>query len=111
MKTFLVSLSRSSYFPIFIYLAISVFILGDLLKPGYILTLDMVFAPNVKWINMFYGLEGPWISELPLVVLLDLGSHIIPVWLEQKIILLNIDLAVYPFTPTNDLVNQLIKFS
>ncbi len=73
----------------FAYSAVSILVLWDLLLPGYILTLDMIFSPNIKIDNLIYGLTdmpvyGGWTL---LFLILDGASQIMPVWAVQKIIL------------------------
>jgi hypothetical protein len=69
------------------YLALSLTILGFLLKPGYILTLDMVFGPSPK--SDIYGISGPpaWGGQIWLSSLIQISSSIIPTWVIQKMIL------------------------
>ncbi len=74
--------------PYFVYSLLSLAILGPLLLPGYILTLDMPFTPNTDSTAQFYGLPtGQFSSFLPYSLLLDLGSGIVPAWFVQKVIL------------------------
>ncbi|MFH1328818.1 MAG: hypothetical protein ABIH76_08275 [Candidatus Bathyarchaeota archaeon] len=70
---------------IFIYSAISIVILWNLLLPGYIFTLDMIFAPNYKFPSTFYGPKPGFTILVDL--LLHSASYIAPPWLLQKIIM------------------------
>jgi len=75
------------HFHIIFYLALSLVILGTLLKSGYVLSLDMVFGPSQK--PDLYGLGGPvlgggiWLSSL-----IQLCSSVVPTWVTQKLFLL-----------------------
>lgn len=69
------------------YLILSLVILSILLKPGYLLSLDMIFGPNP---NLdFYGFGGLafgggiWLSSL-----IQLCSSVAPTWVIQKLFLL-----------------------
>lgn len=68
------------------YLILSLVILSVLLKPGYILSLDMIFGPSPK--PDFYGFGGPafgggiWLSSL-----IQLWSSTVSTWVVQKVIL------------------------
>lgn len=69
------------------YLILSLVILSILLKPGYLLSLDMIFGPNPN--SDFYGFGGPafgggiWLSSL-----VQLCSSVAPTWVIQKLFLL-----------------------
>jgi len=69
------------------YLSLSLIILSILLKPGYLLSLDMIFGPNPN--SDFYGFGGPafgvgiWLSSL-----VQLCSFVAPTWVIQKLFLL-----------------------
>ena len=77
---------RRDWLPYVIYFILAGAILGPLLAPGYILSLDMVFAPNMGFDTQLYGLEGGPMAAAPLFLLLQLVSKIAPMWLIQKII-------------------------
>lgn len=66
-----------------------------MLLPGYVLTMDMVFTPNVK-VSLADALFR---NSLPLRYLIQLGSILLPVWLIQKIILFSLffNLGYLPF--------------
>jgi hypothetical protein len=69
------------------YLALSLTILGFLLKPGYILSLDMIFGPSPK--PDFYGFGGPVFGGgILLSSLVQLCSSLAPTWVIQKLFLL-----------------------
>jgi len=69
---------------IFIFLGIAVLILWQMLLPGYVLTLDMVFGPEMKVAVSADGFH----NFLPIAYLINFLSILIPGWLIQKIILL-----------------------
>jgi len=69
---------------ILIFLGLAVLILWQALLPGYILGLDMVFAPEMK---VLVNPDG-FLNFLPVGYLIYWLGLIIPVWLVQKIILL-----------------------
>ena len=69
---------------ILIFLGLAVLILWQALLPGYVLGLDMVFAPDMK---VFTNPDG-FLNFLPIGYLIYWLGLIIPVWLVQKIILL-----------------------
>jgi len=91
---------------IYIFLAVTILILWQMLLPGYILTLDMVFGPE----TFVAFLSDDFRNFLPLAYLIDFSSAIIPVWIVQKIIIFSLFfcLGYLPFKylplPKNDLV-------
>ncbi|MBE0447825.1 MAG: hypothetical protein IBX64_06955 [Actinobacteria bacterium] len=70
------------------YFALSIAVLGILLKSGYILSLDMIFGPSPK--PDFYGLHGPPVhgGGIWLYALIQLSSLVAPTWVIQKLFLL-----------------------
>ncbi len=75
------------WLPYLVYSLLSLAILGPLLLPGYILTLDMVFTPSLDSTDLFYGFQGRAPSFVPYFVVMDLASNIAPGWLVQKVTL------------------------
>ena len=75
--------------PFIIYSVLGIVILWDLLLPGYILTLDMVFTPKIPFPREFYGFDGDplKILHLPFNCFLWCLNKILPSWLIQKILL------------------------
>ncbi len=83
-------------FPLVVYSSVALLVLYDLLLPGYVLTLDMVFAPGMKvlppervdlW-DAFYGFEYPWPSGIvPFLAALSALSRLVDAWIIQKVIL------------------------
>jgi len=68
------------------FLILSLALLSILLKPGYILSLDMTFGPNLN--SDFYGFRDPaYGGEISLSSLIQLCSSIVPTWVVQKVIL------------------------
>ena len=87
-----------------IFFIISILILWNLLLPGYILTLDMIFVDRIRLSDSFYTTKNPQ-SSIPFRVLISVLNKILPVWLIQKIILLSIlflsGVFAYRLCPTN----------
>ena len=63
------------------------FVLGRLLLPGYILTLDMVSVPSLSQIRFS---EGGFINALPLKTLIYVLNLLSPGWLVQKLVLVGL---------------------
>src|SRR4051812_1984150 len=63
--------------------ALAVVVLGPMLLPGYILTLDMVFAPSFH----FSFSAGDFINSAPLWLLLQYLYIFLPGWVVQKLML------------------------
>ncbi len=80
------------HFSTLLYAMLSFAILGPLLRPGYILTLDMPFGPNMNLVTRFYGLSlnVEAVIRLPFSIVLWGLSRVIAPWLVQKILLLSI---------------------
>ena len=79
---------RWDWAPYLVYSLLSLAILGPLLQPGYILTLDMVFTPHLDSSSFVYGLDEWWPSNYtPALFLIQVGSKLVPAWLIQKAIL------------------------
>lgn len=68
------------------YAALSLLILGPLLKPGYILLLDYVVGPHPKFLIDGDAAYNSW----PVFTLLYSLSKIIPSWLVQKTVLFGV---------------------
>lgn len=78
---------RSGWLPPILYASIALFVLWDLLAPGYVLTLDMMFTPRINVSDIFYGFEISFASDLPILAALNYLGKIAPMWLWQKLIL------------------------
>jgi hypothetical protein len=70
------------------FLGLSLATISCLLNPGYVLTLDMVFGPSPKILDV-YGLSDPPVfgGGLWLSFLTKLCSPIVPTWIIQKVFL------------------------
>lgn len=80
--------ARKDWLPYLIYSLLSLAILGPLLLPGYVLTLDMVFTPSLDFSSQLYGFqEGLSSAFTPVYLVIGLASKLIPTWLLQKAIL------------------------
>ncbi|MBU4216807.1 hypothetical protein L6270_03195 [Candidatus Parcubacteria bacterium] len=71
---------------IFIFLGLAILILWQMLLPGYILTLDMIFAPKIKLLIT----DGAFYNTYPVRYLLHLLNFVFTGWIIQKIILLTL---------------------
>jgi len=69
---------------VFLFLGIAVLILWQMLLPGYVLTLDMIFTPEIRVEAPF----GGFFNFLPVAWLLHFLNFVFPGWVIQKIILL-----------------------
>lgn len=78
---------KRKWLPYLVYALLSLAILGAMLLPGYILTLDMLFTPNMDFTAQLYGLSESISARAPLLLLVQLVSDIIPAWLVQTVIL------------------------
>ena len=77
-----------------LFVLLALVILGPLLSPGYILTLDSTIAFNQDPFAHLFGLTSLPTSvfaatdnSAPLVLLMQLGGKIVPLWVVQKIVL------------------------
>lgn len=75
---------RTELFPGLLFFFLSILILWQMLLPGYVLTLDMVFGPHTDLIT---HPDGFW-NFLPVNFFIFSLSFILPAWIIQKIILL-----------------------
>jgi len=73
--------------PSFIYGAIALAVLGPTLAPGYLLTGDMLFAPNMSFPTQIYGQNLSSWASLPYLLVLQCTSYLFPAWVIQKLIL------------------------
>ena len=87
---------------ILIFLGLAVLILWQMLLPGYVLGLDMVFTPEMKVIINPDGFN----NFLPVGYLIYWISLVIPVWLIQKIIFIilffNIGYLAFKYLPVGE---------
>jgi hypothetical protein len=85
---------KKSWFPYAVYCVLALLVLWSLLRPGYVLTLDMCFSPNVHYSDYVWGISE-WATSVyaggtaitPLVAFIQSLSHILPVWVIEKFIL------------------------
>jgi hypothetical protein len=84
-------LIEKKFFPFFVFGIFSIILLGKLLSPGYIFTLDMIFPPYKDFMETIYGVEQffpIYIStQNPLYFLIGISGQIFPLWFVQKIFL------------------------
>ncbi len=89
----------SDYLAVSLFFGLAVFLLWQMLLPGYILTLDMIFTPNVK---ILLG-QGFFYNNLPLKYLFKFLNLILEGWVIQKIIILSLFFLIgylaYKFLP------------
>jgi len=78
---------KRKWLPYLVYALLSLAILGPLLLPGYILTLDMLFTPDMDSTTQLYGLSESISARSPFLLSMQVVSDIIPAWLLQKVIL------------------------
>jgi len=96
-------------FDYFIIILLALIVMWNLLLPGYILTLDMIFPPDVSKSakEFFYGFKEGFYNSAPMVFAIYILSFIFPIWLIQKIILLSIlivsGISAYKVCPSNRL--------
>ncbi|SDM95311.1 hypothetical protein SAMN04487949_2964 [Halogranum gelatinilyticum] len=68
---------------------LSLLVCFPLLEPGYVLSLDMIFAPNADYLGFGLGTKGPlYYGRLPFLLVLDGLALVVDDWVIQKLILL-----------------------
>ncbi|EJN58085.1 hypothetical protein [Halogranum rubrum] len=73
------------------FTALSLAVFFPLLEPGYVLSLDMVFAPNADYVQFGLHTKGPlYYGRLPFLFALDALALVVDDWLIQKAVLLAI---------------------
>jgi hypothetical protein len=96
---------KKRWFPYLVFALLAAAILGPLLLPGYILSLDMVFTPNLDHSGELFGLSESISARMPLSGLLQILNVLIPGWILQKAILLLVfflaGVGVYRLFPGN----------
>ncbi len=87
---------------ILIFLGLAILILWQALSPGYVLGLDMVFAPQMK---VLINQDG-FLGLLPISYIIYWLGLIIPVWLVEKvlfiIIFFNIGYLAFKYLPVGE---------
>ncbi|WP_332898090.1 alpha-(1-_3)-arabinofuranosyltransferase domain-containing protein [Haladaptatus sp. CMSO5] len=70
------------------FLLLSLLLFYPLLDSGYLLTLDMIFAPTADYLQFGLTTKGPlYYGRLPFLAVLDAAALVAPDWLIQKVIL------------------------
>jgi len=79
---------KRRWLPYLVYGLLSLAILGPLLLPGNIFTLDMPFAPSDDLPSMFYGLHESLLvpGGAPFYFLMHQADKVVPLWLLQKML-------------------------
>jgi hypothetical protein len=85
---------KKDWAPYLVYGVLALAILGCLLLPGYVLTLDLNFSPTPHYSRYFWGLSewstsvyGAGIASNPFFFIVQLLAKIIPMWVTEKFIL------------------------
>lgn len=91
-----------------IFFGLAVLIMGGMLAPGYVLTLDGIFAPEMK----VYPNDEGFNNALPLNWLIYAATWLLPAWAVQKIFLLGLFFAIgygaFLFLPVGK--NRTVRF-
>ena len=75
--------------PVGYFAALSLLVFYPLVEPGYVLTLDMIFAPNTDYVRFGLETKGPlYYGRLPFLAALDVATLVVDDWLVQKVVLL-----------------------
>lgn len=87
---------------VWLWVAVAIFILWQMLLPGYVLSLDMIFGPAKN----FCDFNQEILNNLPFCLVFSFFQVFLPVWLIQKFILLIIFFLIpylaYKFLPLPD---------
>jgi hypothetical protein len=85
---------KKDWGPYLVYGILALAILGCLLLPGYVLTLDLNFSPTLHNSPYFWGLSewatsvyGAGVASNPFFIIMQWLSKIIPMWVIEKVIL------------------------
>jgi len=93
-----------------IFFVISILVLWDLLKSGYILTLDMVFTNKMGILDILYGIKKTPSIGIIFVLFINFLNLIFPVWFIQKsiffLILIFGSIFAYQLCPTNNKIGK-----
>lgn len=72
----------------FYFVGLSLLVFYPLLRPGYILVLDMIFSPHTDYVRFGLEVKGPlYYGRLPFLVILDAFGSVLDDWILQKTIL------------------------
>lgn len=74
------------YMPVFVCLGLAIFLLSKMLLPGYVLTLDMAWTPEIPYAWSADGLN----NSILVYVLLHVLSLAMPSWVVQKVLLVGL---------------------
>ncbi|WP_410766313.1 hypothetical protein [Haloferax sp. DFSO60] len=86
---------RSSTYALLVayFTILSLLVFYPLLKPGFVLTLDMIFAPNAEYLQFGLHTKGPlYYGRLPFLLALDALAVVLDDWVIQKLVLVSIPL-------------------
>jgi hypothetical protein len=85
---------KKDWVPYLVYGLLALAVLGCLLLPGYVLTLDLNFSPAPHYSQYFWGLRewatsvyGAGVASNPFFFIMQWLSKIIPMWVIEKVIL------------------------
>jgi hypothetical protein len=85
---------KKDWIPYFVYGGLALAIMGCLLRPGYVLTLDVNFSPTPHYSGYFWGLSewstsvyGAGIASNPFLFFVQWLAKVIPMWVIEKLIL------------------------
>ncbi|MDD4902602.1 MAG: hypothetical protein PHE24_05725 [Patescibacteria group bacterium] len=81
-------MSKETLGNIFFFAIVCLVVLWQMFWPGYILTLDMVFAPHLNF-NAWFS-EGNFLNSSPLIYLLKFLNLFLAGWVIQKILILGL---------------------
>lgn len=85
------SVSRRYGLPVACFSVLSLLVFSPLLGRGYVLSLDMIFAPDASHVDYLLSVKGPlYYGRLPFVLLLDGLGLLLEDWLIQKLVLLSL---------------------
>lgn len=82
---------RTLALPAGYFVTLSLLVFYPLLEPGYVLTLDMIFAPNADYVQFGVHTKGPlYYGRLPFLLVLDGLATVLDDWVIQKVVLVSI---------------------
>lgn len=82
--------SPGALLPVAYFLGLALLVFLPLLGRGFLLSLDMVFAPNTAYVEYLFASSDPlYFGRLPIAVLLDAAATVAPNWLLQRVLLVS----------------------
>lgn len=73
------------------FLGLAGLVLVPLFRPGFILSLDVVFSPNLEFVRYLFSAKDPlYYGRLPVAIVLDGIALVVPVWIVQRGIVVGI---------------------